>query len=87
VGAPQNSEFGAGSGMVKVLKYDIGSSTWMQQGTNIGGSSPDANFGVAVSLSANGSRVVAGGPKALFNGGLIEAGSARVYDRDETAQK
>jgi hypothetical protein len=87
IGAPQNSEFGAGSGMVKVLKFDVRSSTWIQQGTNIGGLSPDANFGLSVALSANGSRVVAGAPKALFNGALIEAGSARVYDRDETARQ
>jgi hypothetical protein len=86
IGAPQNSEFGAGSGMVRVLKYDVRSSTWIQQGTNIGGSSPDSNFGLSVALSANGSRVIAGAPKALFNGALIEAGSARVFDRDETAR-
>lgn len=87
IGAPQNSEFGDGSGMVKVMKYDIRSSTWIQQGTHIGGSSPDADFGLSVAVSADGSRVVAGAPKALFNGALTEAGSARVYDRDETAQK
>jgi hypothetical protein len=86
IGAPQNSEYGDGSGMVKILEYDIQSSTWIQQGTNIGGSSPDANFGVRVALSADGSRVLAGAPKALFNGALTEAGSALVYDRNETAQ-
>jgi hypothetical protein len=86
IGAPQNSEYGDGSGMVKVLQYDVPSSTWIQQGTNIEGSSPEANFGLSVALSATGSRLVAGAPNALFNGTLTEAGSALVYDRDETAQ-
>jgi hypothetical protein len=86
IGAPQNSEYGEGSGMVKILEYDVRSSTWIQQGTNIGGLSPDVNFGVRVALSADGSRVVAGAPKALFNGALTEAGSALAYDRSETAQ-
>jgi hypothetical protein len=86
IGAPQNSEFGDGSGMVRVLKYDVRSFTWIQQGTDIGGSSPDVNLGVWVDLSADGSRVVAGAPKALFNGALTEAGSALVYDRDETVR-
>lgn len=77
VGAPQHSQ---GSGMIKVLSYNARSDTWVQEGTNIGGS-PGSTFGSSVSLSADGSRVVGGGPSALFNEAVSEAGLARVYDR------
>jgi hypothetical protein len=53
---------GARQGYIQVFEFDHTSSDWVSIGDKVLGSDNDAEFGFAVALSANGTRVVAGSP-------------------------
>jgi len=54
----ENSENGSNSGQVAVYQWN--SSSWVQMGSNLNGGNAYDNFGVSVSLSANGSTLAIG---------------------------
>jgi hypothetical protein len=80
IGGPGDNEFGADHGHIEVWRYD--GNLWERQGSSIGGSARMA-YGTSVSLSADGRRVVGGGPEAEYDGSVPASGSFRVYDRDD----
>ena len=85
VGAPMNNAFGLDSGMVRVWKHQEDTNTWLQEGSDIGGT-VGSNLGSSVALTVNADgilRVAAGGPSADFDGSVIKAGSVSIYDRAE----
>ena len=76
VGASRNDGNGDNSGHVRV--YDLIGGAWTQVGSDIDGEAAGDQLGYSVSLSGDGSRLVAGG---RLNGGTDpEAGHARVYE-------
>jgi hypothetical protein len=68
VGAPSNDEAGFSAGHVRV--YRFGATGWRQVGADLDGATREA-LGTSVGLSADGDRLIAGGPAA--------GGSARMY--------
>jgi hypothetical protein len=82
VGAPQNNLFGDGAGLIQVFKYDSTSALWNQLGSGIG-SEKAAEFGVAVAMSGDGTRVFGGAPTTAFDGSITRAGSVLVYDQEK----
>jgi len=64
-------------GHVRIFELDPGSSTWVQLGADIDGEAAGDEFGVSASLSADGSRLAAGG--SLNDGNGTDAGHARVF--------
>lgn len=80
VGANNNSGNGNQSGHVRIFDYN--GSDWVQVGTDIDGEAAGDNFGVAVSISADGSRLAAGGSYNDATG--TDAGHVRVFDYNGT---
>lgn len=78
VGLPGNSDHAFLSGQVRVFAW--ADSTWAQLGAPINGTTAQAAFGSAVSLSADGRRVAAGAPGHDGNG--QGAGQVRVLTWD-----
>jgi hypothetical protein len=75
IGANNNDGNGSNAGHVRVYEYSSGS--WTQLGSDIDGEAAGDNFGFAVNLSPNGSRVSCG---AFLNDGNGEnSGHVRVY--------
>jgi len=68
------------NGMVQVYKYDRTLDDWVQQNGDVEGSLDRDGFGSAVALSADGSRVAGGAPRATFDGRFNEVGRVEVYD-------
>ena len=76
IGAPGNDQFGESSGHVRV--YEWSGSSWVQLGQDLDGHAPYDNFGGALAISADGSRLAVG---ALgFDGNGSDAGAVRVYE-------
>lgn len=72
VGSYKNDGGGTSSGNVRV--FDLVADAWTQVGADIDGGAGDG-AGWAIALSANGSRIVVGGP-----GDGSDSGDARVYE-------
>jgi hypothetical protein len=78
IGAPVHDGNGMKPGLAAVYRFDTGSSTWIQMGSDILGSGDDWDlFGESVSLNSDGSTVAIGVPSA--RGGF---GQVRVYNFD-----
>ena len=75
VGAPFNDGTASNAGHARVYKFSGGS--WSQLGADIDGEAANDNFGISVSLSADGTVLAVG---ARFNDGTdSNAGHVRVY--------
>ena len=84
VGAPFNNGVnGAGSGHVRVYKFNSTISKYAQVGADIDGEAAGDEFGTSVSMSADGTTFVVGAP---FNNGFngIDSGHVRVYKFNAT---
>ena len=66
VGAKDNDGNGSNSGHVRVYDWNAGTGAWVQVGADLDGEAAGDEFGNSVSLSADGSRLAAGG---IYNGG------------------
>ncbi|MEQ6124447.1 T9SS type A sorting domain-containing protein [Pseudotenacibaculum sp. MALMAid0570] len=75
IGAPLNDLTGSNGGLVRVYRFNNGTSTWEQEGNDILGESSNDQFGHSVSLSDDGSILAIG---ARFNGANNE-GHVRVF--------
>lgn len=75
IGSPLYDGVGASSGQVRVFKWD--GSSWVQQGSSIGGKASDNHFGWSVSLNNNGTVLAVGAPKNDGNGS--NSGHVRVF--------
>ncbi len=71
---------GAFTGIVQIFQWDAINSEWDQLGANIDGATASDNFGEAVSLSGDGTRVAIGGSQN--DGGGSNGGHAQVYEWD-----
>lgn len=78
VGAPGHASNGARSGHLQV--YDFDGDEWIQVGADIDSRSRGDRFGASISLAADGSQLVAGGP-GNSDAGLF-AGHTRVFEID-----
>ena len=76
IGAPYNSNSANNSGLVRI--YENINNTWTQMGSDLTGSAEDDNFGFAVSINGDGTRIAIGAPKNDGNGS--NSGHVRVYD-------
>lgn len=63
VGAPQNDDAGAGTGLVRL--YDLSGNTWRATGGSIVGENAGNKAGYSVALSSDGTHVAVGAPRAL----------------------
>ena len=65
---------------MRVYQWDSGSSSWTQQGSDIGGEAAGDQFGYSVAMSSDGSILAIG---ARYNdGNATYAGHVRVYEWD-----
>jgi len=80
-GGVWNDGNGSDAGHVRV--YDWNGSAWVQVGADIDGEAAGDYLGWSVSLSANGSRLAAGG--RLNDGSGTDAGHVRVFDWNGSA--
>jgi hypothetical protein len=82
VGARLNNGAGSDAGHVRVYKWtnDI---SWIQQGLDIDGDSPNEQFGTSVSLNAAGNILAVGSP--LYDGFLSKSGAIKVYKWNNVA--
>ena len=80
IGAFANDGTATNAGQVRV--YDFDSSSWVQVGGDIDGEALLDYLGCSVSLSANGTRLAAGG--YLNDGTGTDAGHVRVYEYDSS---
>ena len=81
VGGPRNDEFAESSGHIQMYELNDDDSSWIRQGSNIGGSYTGSDlFGWSVALSGNGTRVAGGAPFSTFDERLTDVGTVRVYD-------
>ena len=67
IGASLNDGGGNAAGHVRIFDYDFLSSSWVQMGADIDGTSSGGVSGYAVSLSGDGSRVAIG----AYNAGAL----------------
>ncbi|MBA3461713.1 MAG: hypothetical protein H0T46_17245 [Deltaproteobacteria bacterium] len=72
IGSANADSGGANSGEVRVFRWDVATTTWMQVGASLSGPA-GTELGTSVSLSADGTRLVAGGP--------VGSATARFYAR------
>ena len=80
IGGFANDGTATNAGQVRV--YDINASSWIQVGGDIDGEASFDYLGCSVSLSANGTRLAAGG--YLNDGAGTDAGHVRVYEYDSS---
>lgn len=76
VGGNHNDDAGFNAGHAKV--FQLNNNQWQQLGQNINGASTDDNFGVSVSISANGNRVAIGARYNDENG--MDSGEVKIFD-------
>lgn len=81
VGAPSNAAAGLNRGHVRVFTWN--GSAWLQRGADLDGQASFEQFGSAVALSADGTRIAIGGPLSAAGGS--SSGIARVYEWDGSA--
>ena len=79
-GAPNNDGVGHNAGHVRVYTFDESLNTWLQLGEDLDGGDAGDDFGSAVSLSADGRTIAAGG--WMNNGNGKESGFVRVHRYD-----
>ncbi|WP_394760241.1 hypothetical protein [Flavobacterium sp.] len=74
VGAPLNNLNGttSNSGHVRVFEYNTGTSSWVQRGADINGNAANDQFGQSLSLSPDGTKIVAGSVWANSSDGYVE---------------
>ena len=79
VGAPRADQNGNNKGLARVYDYQVisGTATWTQVGPDILGASNNDEFGTAVSISSDGSRIAISAPKHD-----VSKGHVRVFDWD-----
>ena len=77
VGAPFNDGTASNAGHARVYEYSAGS--WTQRGADIDGFSSNDGFGMAVSLSADGTTVAVGAPTDANLAAGANAGQVTVY--------
>ena len=77
-GARTNDASGTNAGHVRVFDWNAGTGAWVQVGADIDGEAAGDWFGASVSLSADGSRLAAGG--YLNDGDGTDVGHVRVFD-------
>ena len=84
IGAPQSSEFGTGTGVIRVFQFDdaSGDARWELQGSGLG-SEVGSAYGSAVALSSNGRRVTGGAPTTPYVKSIARAGAVFVFDREQ----
>jgi len=81
VGGKGNDGIGKNSGHARV--YEWVNNAWVQMGPDLDGESAGDNFGIAVSMSGSGDRVIVGGYRNDGNGS--SSGHARAYEwKDNT---
>ena len=77
IGAYGNDNYATDAGHLRVFEWNDSGNSWVQKGESINGVNEDDQFGLSVSLSANGT-IVAGG--AFLNDGVgNKAGHTRVF--------
>jgi len=76
IGAPQNIQSSDASGYVKL--YEFIANDWSLLGASIIGQMPNEEFGSAVRLNAEGTKVAIGAPNNSFDGD--EQGVVRIYE-------
>lgn len=81
IGAPNNYDNGFVSGQVQV--YKLINNSWTQLGSNINGEAASDDFGYSLSLSADGSKLVAGAWRNDGNGN--RAGHSRIFQWNSNA--
>jgi hypothetical protein len=81
IGASGNDGNGSNSGHVRVYEYN--GSSWVKLGQNINGRAANSSFGAAVSISADGKTVAAGGYNDNLNG--TKSGYAAIYEYNGTS--
>lgn len=81
IGAPNNYDNGFVSGQVQV--YKLINNSWTQLGSNINGEAASDDFGNSLSLSADGSKLVAGAWRNDGNGN--RAGHSRIFQWNSNA--
>jgi len=79
-----NDGNGANAGYVRVYDWNAGTGAWVQAGADLDGEAAGDEFGQSVSLSADGSRLAAGGP--LNDGNGTDAGRVRVFKQAGESQ-
>ena len=79
VGAPRADQNGNNKGLARVYEYQVisGTATWTQVGPDFLGASNNDEFGTAVSISSDGSRIAISAPKHD-----VSKGHVRVFDWD-----
>ena len=84
IGAPENSvgSTAVDAGHVRVLSWNAGTTTWVQQGADLEGAAGDL-LGSSLSLSAAGTRLLVGAPGGAVPG--VDAGYARLYGQSSGA--
>ena len=73
IGTPFDDGAGNQSGLVQV--FDWNGTTWTQVGSDLPGGTTSNEFGRAVAISADGSRIIAGAPNPSSANGYVE-----IYD-------
>jgi len=85
VGAYQSTHDFRYSGYAQVYEWNEGS--WIQMGQTFVGNEAGDLFGIAVSLSDDGSTVAVGAPYSNVEGTCGQAGQIRVYRYEETSSR
>ena len=75
---------GAGSGHVRIYKWNSISNQWDKSGQDIDGEASNDNSGTSVSMSADGS-IVAIGANSNQGANGVRSGHVRVYEWDPNA--
>jgi len=82
VGAPKNDDGGADAGHVRVFEYTSG--VWAQRGSDINGSNAGDQFGYAVEINNDGTKLIVGAPYKDINS--TNDGSILVYQWSNSGQ-
>jgi hypothetical protein len=82
IGAPYSDSNGVDSGRVRLYQYDSASTTWVQLGGDLIGEAAGDQFGIAVSISADGLRIAVGARMNNGGGKGLYTGHVRVFEYD-----
>jgi uncharacterized membrane protein len=86
VGGPKNQNFCDNCGHVKVFQHQEG--TWIQMGSELGMPETDGGqYGSAVALNSNGTRLVGAAPSTTFDGFKSKVGQVVVFDNVLTSDE
>mgnify|MGYP001039974596 FL=1 len=70
------------AGLVRVYRFDTGTSQWVQRGGDLVGEAAGDRLGASVSLDSAGDVVAIGAPKNTIGGSATDAGHTQVYAFD-----